>query len=215
MICVSLGGCAVDTCLDLLRSLDFAEIRLDMMDVSVSAVERIFSVSTPLIATCRPGRYDEETRKELLMAAIDAGARYVDLELESDRDYRQELLEYGHARKCEVIVSFHDYERTPQREQLTVLADSVFSAGADIGKIAAMAQTPSDSARLLGLLGMAEYAGRLVVVGMGEEGKITRIAAPFLGSPFAFASSSEEAKTACGQVPEEKLRRIMELIRYA
>ena len=215
MICVSLGGCAVDTCLDLLRSLDFAEIRLDMMDVSVPAVERIFSVSTPTIATCRPGRYDEETRKELLMAAIDAGARYVDLELESDRDYRQELLEYGHARGCEVIVSFHDYERTPRREELAALAGRIFSAGADIGKIAAMTETPADSARLLGLLGVAEYAGRLVVVGMGEAGKITRIAAPFLGSPFTYASPSEEAKTASGQISERKMRELRRLIQNA
>jgi 3-dehydroquinate dehydratase len=48
---------------------------------------------------------------------------------------------------------------------------------------------------------------------MGETGKITRVANLFLGSPFTFASISEEQKTASGQLTVSEINIIKNIIR--
>ena len=85
--------------------------------------------------------------------------------------------------------------------------------GADIAKIACKVHSERDNIRLLGLLDREKSGGELVVVGMGEQGRITRIVAPFLGSPFTYASLAEGKETAVGQVSKNKLENIMRLIR--
>ena len=60
-----------------------------------------------------------------------------------------------------------------------------------------------DNARLLGLL---DSNKNVVVIGMGELGKITRIIAPILGSKFTFASLSRGKETADGQMENGKMK---------
>ena len=48
----------------------------------------------------------------------------------------------------------------------------------------------------------------MVVLGMGEMGKITRIMAPFLGAEFTFAAMDEGKETAPGQIPYLKMKEI-------
>jgi 3-dehydroquinate dehydratase len=47
---------------------------------------------------------------------------------------------------------------------------------------------------------------------MGEEGKITRAAAPFLGAEFTFAALDESRATAPGQLSLEAMEKIRELL---
>jgi 3-dehydroquinate dehydratase len=48
---------------------------------------------------------------------------------------------------------------------------------------------------------------------MGDLGKISRIAALFMGAEFTFASASDEFATAPGQISYTKLRTIVELLK--
>ena len=48
---------------------------------------------------------------------------------------------------------------------------------------------------------------------MGSKGRITRIAAPLLGSPFTFASISKGKETAEGQIEKDTLERIVRLLK--
>lgn len=47
---------------------------------------------------------------------------------------------------------------------------------------------------------------------MGAKGRVTRVAAPLLGSPFTFASLSDEKKTAEGQIEKDKLEQILKVL---
>ena len=53
----------------------------------------------------------------------------------------------------QVIVSSHNYERTPEDSELQTLQDEIFNFdGTAVGKIAAMARDIGDAERLLSLL---------------------------------------------------------------
>ncbi len=54
MICVSVGKTSFSACLRLLRTVDCAEIRLDLNSFSAVEIRKIFSRPKTLIAACRP-----------------------------------------------------------------------------------------------------------------------------------------------------------------
>ncbi|VVB98403.1 3-dehydroquinate dehydratase [uncultured archaeon] len=206
MIFVSIAEPTLKGCLDALKGAAAAEIRLDAMDVSEKDVEKIFQQKARLIATCRPGSKSEGKRKSLLLAAIDAGAAYVDVEVDASDAYKNEIAKGAKARNCKIIVSYHNYEKTPGRAELDQIVGWCFESGADIAKIACKSNSDADNARLLGLL---DTDRKMIVIGMGEKGKITRIAAPLLGSELTFASASKGKETADGQIDSKKLEKLM------
>ena len=87
-----------------------------------------------------------------------------------------------------------------------------FESKADIAKIACKAHSPEDAARLLALY---SFGRPLISIGMGDAGKITRIAAPLLGAPFTYASAEDAKKTAPGQIEAEKIDTIIKMIKEA
>ena len=215
MICVSIAEPTVERCLRALKGLEFAEIRMEGMILTADGIKEIFGQPLSLIATCRPGDLDDGRRKKLLIGAIAAGADYVDVEVESDSSYRKAIIEAARARRCRVIISFHDYEKTPALDRLRQITALCFSEGADMAKIACRIRSERDNARLLGLLDGEGFEQKVIVVGMGEKGKITRMAAPFLGSPFTYASLMQGRETAKGQIEKGRLENIMRSIHGA
>ncbi len=84
-----------------------------------------------------------------------------------------------------------------------------FESGGDIAKIACKVNSERDNARLLGLLD----SGRdVIVIGMGEKGRITRIVAPLLGSPFTYAAPARGRETADGQPDRETMERYLRML---
>jgi 3-dehydroquinate dehydratase type I len=211
MICVCLSETNFQKCFDLARQYDLAEIRLDLTGFDVNEVKKIFSDNKKkLIATYRPGKISEDKRKNFLITAINAGAAYVDVEFDAEYGFKKEIKSIALRNNCELIVSYHNYEHTPSCEQLKIIVNQCFDMGADIAKIACMIQKPEDNTSILSVY---EPGKRIVSVGMGELGKISRIAAPFLGAEFTLASSSEEAATAPGQISYNKLIAIIEMLK--
>lgn len=207
MICVSLADISPEQCLLELEGLELAEIRIDRMQLTEDQLKEIFSCTARLVATCRPGGlYNEKERRQLLLAAIDAGAGYVDIEVEAEDELKRELLEAARHSGCKLIVSFHDYSGTPDTEGLRLIVERCFQDGADTAKIACTANSPAEAARILGLL---DDEREIIAIGMGEYGRITRIAAPILGSPFTYASVSDERSVAPGQIDYKRLRRFI------
>ncbi len=196
-VCVSLTALSTPETIRKLRMFKLAEIRLDGMKLKREEVREIFSLRLQLIATCRPGNMTEKGRAELLVEAIDAGASYVDVEIESRKWYRELIVSKAREKGCKVIISYHNYEETPSDSALNKVIEKARRYGGDIIKIACEANSLSDSARLLGLLG---HQSGLIVIGMGKLGRITRVVAPILGAPFTFASLSDGKETAEGQM---------------
>jgi 3-dehydroquinate dehydratase-1 len=210
MICVSLSDTEFDKCLDLVQKYELSEIRLDLTGFNMSQVERLFSSGNKLIATCRPGNISDNERKDLLKTAIKSGANYVDIEFETDYGYKQEIISAALNKNCDVIISYHNFDHTPSREQLKIIVSQSFDMGASVAKVACMVNKPEDNASLLSVY---EPGKRIVSVGMGDLGKISRIAALFMGAEFTFASASDEFATAPGQISYTKLRTIVELLK--
>lgn len=213
MICVSLGFRSVSECLIALRNIDFAEIRLDLMEVELSDIPGLFSGGKRLIATCRPGKENAERRKELLLECIRHGAALVDIEHDAEEEYRNFLLQEAKKLGTRVILSYHNHERTPSFAELEGLIRKGFGFDADYFKIACRTDSPSDAARLLGLLGDPKMKGRLVVVGMGRSGRAVRVFAPFFGSPFTYASYAPGMETAQGQLSLDALTRLHDTLK--
>jgi 3-dehydroquinate dehydratase-1 len=197
MICVAISDKNFENCLSVLEQIDMAEIRLDMTQLTLEQVSQIFSLNKKLIAAYRPLKGKEEDQKQQLKAAVEAGADYLDIEFECGDEYRKDMIAFAHRHNCDVIISYHNYECTPDLEDLRKIVTECFKKGADLAKIATMVKTNTDNAEILSLYNMP---GRVVAFGMGNLGKITRIVAPFLGAEFTFAAMDEGIETAPGQI---------------
>ena len=208
-ICVSLGGMPFGTCLQLVSRCQLAEVRLDMLRIDSEKIEILAMQCRQWIATCRPGNYTEHERTALLATAIHAGATYVDVEYEAAPEYRQPLIDLAKKHHCKVIISYHNFESTPDMDTLNQIIRQSFDMGADRVKIAVNANSTADCARIMSLYSVHN---NILAFAMGEIGKITRIAAPFLGADFTFVSVDEAHKTASGQLTASQMEVIIRIL---
>lgn len=214
MLCVSLANLDFDRCKAALLELKLAEIRLDKLNFSMQQVQEIFSLPVKLVAACRPGGFHETEREALLLAAVTHGAAFVDIEIEAAESFKQAISAAARRQKCRVIISYHDFEKTPPCAELKAIIERCFADGADIAKIACLVRSEADCARILGLYDREPGDKReIIAFGMGEKGKITRIAAPLLGAPFTYSALYPGGETAPGQLDKETLRKILDLVR--
>jgi 3-dehydroquinate dehydratase I len=210
MICVSLAEKDPNVCLEILEKVDMAEIRIDLTESSDEDIMKIFSARKKLIATCRPGKYSTAERIHKLKLAIESGATFLDIEYEAESEFRNVMMEFAHIHQCDVILSYHNYEMTPELDELEKIMNKCFELGADMAKIATMVRVNRDNSKILSLY---KAPGRLVAIGMGELGKISRIVAPFLGAEFTYASLTDDNATAPGQISYNKLNKyILEIM---
>jgi 3-dehydroquinate dehydratase-1 len=227
MICICIGEPIVKHCRKILLDpdIEMAEIRLDGANLSAHEIQTIFSMHPRLIATCRPGNHTGKERKIVLATAIIAGAAFVDIEVEAEPAFKDELIQTAHVQGCRVILSYHNFETTPPRGELETILDQCVSDGADIVKVACRVHSVSHCLRLFSLyhhpkvkIGNetgSEKTGdscQIIAIGMGDKGKITRVAAPFLGAPFTYASIVTGLETAPGQVDADTLGKIYRLL---
>jgi len=173
------------------------EIRLDLLKPDPGKIELLAMQCKQWIATCRHGSLTERERMVLLAAAIRSGATYVDIEYESEPAYRQPLIDLARQYRCKIIVSYHNFELTPDSETLNLIIKRSTEMGADCVKIAVTANSSADCARIMSLY---EHHEHIIAFAMGDVGKITRVAALFLGACFTFASVDEAHLTAPGQL---------------
>jgi 3-dehydroquinate dehydratase-1 len=213
MICVSLGRVEAAACRSMLRKIDFAEVRLDLVRWTLEDVRRIFSLPKTLIATCRPGSLPDKKRKYFLFEALAAGAAYVDVESEASNEWKREII--GQARRFSrrVIVSRHDERGTPPTKELRRIVARCFADGADIAKVACRVHSVEEVLRLLALYGSEDQnRGDLIVLGLGSRGVLTRLAAPLLGAPFTYAAADGRPATADGQLEHGTMTKIFKLL---
>lgn len=195
LICVSIAEKGYERCNAALQNLDFAEIRLGQAGLRPPEISRIFSFGKKIIATSR-------TDKALLAYAIACHAPMVDVEIEApDRD---RLIEIAKKQDCKVIVSHHDHEKTPSREELLEIKRQCLDAGADIAKIVCIAHTDGDCDNLLSL-----SDSNTVAFGMGEFAAFTRVGSLIRGSPYTYASLGGGKETAPGQLTKPEIEAII------
>ncbi len=211
MICLSLADIPYSQCLEIAKQEPLAEIRIDKLDMNIDQLNALFASGKSLIATCRPGKYTEQERLDRLKSAIAAGASYIDIELEADIDYRKELLDMAGKHGCKIIISYHNFDSTPEVDELNVILRQCFNYSADIAKIITTVNANADKAKILSLYAYAKDLN-IIAFGMGEEGRITRVIAPFMGAPFTYVSLSAGKETAPGQLSKEEMQDILKVL---
>ena len=205
MIVTSIQNKELQEILDLLPGLEMAEIRLDRCALEEEEIDQLFSESdVPLIATCRLA--EESQAPALLERAIQAGAKYVDLEMEAPaavgRRIREACREWGTV----LIRSYHNFTDTPPLPVLQSLVERARQFGGEVVKIVTTATCEADNAVIAQLYESAA-PGTLVAFCMGEKGRTSRQEALKLGAPFTYACLSEADATAPGQWTTEAMRK--------
>ncbi len=188
--------------------MDIAELRIDLFTSLdrrhvLNEIKRFKSI--PLLATIRSaaegGSWNAPDEQRLdLFATILPEVDAVDVELSSSAILAPVVDAARAHGKC-VVVSFHDFQKTPTLKKLESFADQAKTAGADIVKVAARCASHEDL-RTLAHYTLNHREKGLVTIGMGAAGMMTRICFPALGSLFTFASYGEG--TAPGQLSLEE-----------
>ncbi len=197
---------------------DVIEIRLDGMHDP--RIERcIATLPLPVLVTNRPiwegGQFDgnEQDRIDSLCQAMQAGAQYVDIELRTKADLVAQVLEEARKLDAQVIISSHDFQGTPPRQQLQETLRLMIASGADIGKIVTTAATPEDALCILSLQQEAMAGGfPLSAFAMGAAGRISRLATLYLGGFMTYAALTAQQATAPGQLSVDDLHTLISLI---
>ena len=210
---------------------DLAEWRADCYDGGdAPAPEALLPALAALRpALCRPLLFTFRTRPEggrkslpageyrqLLRAVIASGlADWVDLELFPAEPCLPELIREAHQKGVGVIVSSHDFEKTPPRRELTGRMRRMLELGADLPKVAVTPRAPADVLELLAATAaFTEETGRPVVtMSMGTLGVVSRICGETFGSAMTFGAAEEAS--APGQLPAGELAGVLRLLHGA
>lgn len=191
---------------------DLIELRVDYLKAP-NLRPLLAEGKKPLIVTNRRreegGRYegDEKKRLALLREAADLGADFVDAELDSERSLLKELI--NHKNGSRIILSFHDFRRTPSPGELRNLCGRMMGWGAEVVKIVSFARSFEDNLKVLSLIPYArQREQKIVAFCMGEKGKMSRIFAPLMGAAWTYASSKRQKASAPGQLTALELKEI-------
>ncbi|MHC4519879.1 MAG: shikimate dehydrogenase [Planctomycetota bacterium] len=198
---------------------EMLELRTDYLEglTPEMAVELLVAVRTagpgvPVIVTCRDRReggvndYPEDLRIRVLVAAMEAGAEFIDVEYANfarpEIRHRIEVpLAWNSA--CRLILSAHDF--AGRFENVRQLYDNIVGACPQaVPKLVYTAGHINDCFEAIDLLD--ERTGDCTVLCMGQAGLISRVLARKMGGLVTFASLDEGSGTAPGQVTVGQMR---------
>lgn len=203
---------------------DVLEWRMDGLDalspeLATQGLSLVKSeISTPIIATIRTSKEGgsfpyEDALYEACVTAVMTGLRpetdAIDVELE--RAPAPRLIEKARALGLSVIVSFHDFSRTPKKEDIVSRFLTMKARHASIGKIAVMAHSREDACTMMDAMAQVHKTAPdfpFIGISMGPCGQVTRTEGGKAGSILTFASAGEAS--APGQIALADMRRILD-----
>jgi 3-dehydroquinate dehydratase-1 len=149
----------------------------------------------------------DSSYESLLKAAIDSQlVDLVDVELFMGDETVSQLIAYAHANGVKVIASNHDFDGTPELEEIVTRLQNMQKLGADIIKIAVMPKNMKDVLTLLeATVIMSEQYAQcpLVTIAMSDLGAITRVTGEVFGSSITFGTMGK--LSAPGQIAASEL----------
>lgn len=208
---------AVEIWLDSLKPSDRSRIK-------VATLIRGLSRMKPILAVCKnpleKGSFtgSDAQKVDLLIAAAKAGAQWIDVGLHTKKS---QILRLSKGTKCSnnnpscqgggaslreagevktrLIISHHDFKKTPSASQLKTLVKKIQILMPSVVKIATMVRTAEDNKRLITLAEhLKSKKQQHIIIGMGRLGAVTRVKSRQLGNCMSFVSTGK--KTAPGQL---------------
>jgi len=226
MICVSVMAESNREAVRMMKrgfaSADMVELRLD----------RISRPSLPALMKAREGSLlvtnrrreeggffegSERDRVNLLAQAVTLGADYVDVEASTGKRWIGGLKAEieGKGAVTRMIVSHHDFQKTPSWDSLVRRLDACRACRAYAVKIVTYAQSAEDNLRLMRLIPRSLAQGQpIIAFCMGPRGRFSRVLAPLLGSFLTYASLRKGTEAAPGQFTVAEMRKIMDLLGF-
>jgi 3-dehydroquinate dehydratase-1 len=192
---------------------DVVEVRLDKIGPGTRGwmkdCQAMEAAGFPVVLTLRladeGGKWKEadEKRQPILSAAMESLAS-IDVELKSKLcvPLCRQAQELG---KC-IIVSTHNFKRTPGFRDLKGVLDRILDIPCAIPKISTMIAEDADVRTLRRLL-ETDSPRPVCIVGMGSKGTKTRVLFPSLGSCLAYGYL--DSPCAPGQLPSSMLIQYM------
>jgi 3-dehydroquinate dehydratase/shikimate dehydrogenase len=184
------------------RGAKFIELRLDFLAKAVDFKRLVPCKQCPWVATIRRpadgGRFPgtEHERQIIIRQAIASGSfEWVDLET----DIANSIPRFGPVKR---IISYHNLTETPPH--LDEIYAGMLKQDADVYKIAVLAQSPLDVARVLRLQKLARKP--TVAFCMGDIGQASRFLALKYGAPFIYAAFNKERGIAPGLPSMEEFK---------
>lgn len=232
-ICVSMVGETIAQLIEeaqFLKELDFdvVEWRVDFfedvtnIDKVKQALQAIREVlhNKPIIFTFRSAKEggEKEVTAEFYVELNKSIAEtklveVIDVELFNEENHVKKLVKVAHANGVAVIISNHDFFKTPEKEEIIARLRKAQELGGDIPKIAVMPTCAKDVITLLDATRIMyeEYAsGPIITMSMAGKGVISRLAGELFGSALTFGAAKKIS--APGQIDVEELRETMELL---
>ena len=238
MICTTIQNKNYEQILSALEQCEMAEIRLDRCSLTSRETDDLFASDTPLVATCRiseiasaePSLQDlppqsreikaMQIAERRLIRAIEAGARYVDVEIEAQKQMSKRVRQAAHENGTVFIRSYHDFEGTDSLEALKAIVEKCVYHGADMVKVVTLAQSEADIDKILALYQWCREEkisgnerigalsdGGLIAFCMGEEGRSSRLDCLKYGAPYTYAALTEDEAAAPGQWATAPMRK--------
>lgn len=135
-----------------------------------------------------------------------------DIEVLTGYEEAKELVRKIHEHGKIAIVSYHDFQKTPDTEVMLELLSRMDQSGADILKLAVM---PNDRKDVMALLNVTVDMGAmthkpLITMSMGKAGVLSRLIGEMTGSAITFAIG--EKASAPGQISAGVLEQVLDLL---
>ena len=197
-----------------LKKSDYIEIRLDFlkMEQVPIALEIIKKDLNRIICTLRPktegGKFSgtEKERISIIKLIAEYNPFLLDIEYNTLKK-NKELLKYLKTTKTKLLVSWHDFKKTPKSIELKNQINQMSKFSSNV-KIVSTAKSTEDATRMLELYNK-KGKNNLISFAMGDAGRISRILCLYLGSPYTYVSLGKAV--APGQFSVDEVNKIINL----
>ncbi len=209
---------------------DLAEFRIDLLSFA-SETKQVIALghelkkilgNKPMIATIRT----KNEGGQLEISDADYGKSYqaylknpfmdwLDVEMFRDQKVVSEIVQKAHQKKVLVVMSNHDFQKTPSQDEIEKRLLKQDQMGADILKIAVMPKSKQDVFTLMNAtLKVSQQTTKpLLTMSMGQLGTISRVATANMGGSYSFGMIGEAS--APGQIDVTKLKQILKTVQPA
>ncbi len=206
---------------------DLAEFRIDLLDFAADS-KQVISLGhelkkilgdKPMIATIRT----HNEGGKLTICDADYGKTYqaylkqpfmdmLDVEMFRDQQVVKNTVKLAHDKKVLIVMSNHDFQKTPSEDEIVKRLLKQDELGADILKIAVMPQSKQDVFTLMNAtLKVSQQSKKpLLTMSMGKLGTISRIATANMGGSFSFGMIGEAS--APGQIDVTQLKQFLKTV---
>ena len=199
-----------------LKKSDYVEIRFDFLNTNdvPETLEAIKKEINKVVCTLRPkregGKFSGNEKERIAIIKLIAEYNPFLLDVEFNTLKRnQTLRKYLRSAKTRLLVSWHDFKKTPSSAELKRRMEQMGKFSSNV-KIVSTAKSTNDSSRMLELYSKkGKNVNNLISFAMGDAGRISRILCLYLGSPYTYVSLGKAV--APGQFSVDEIKKITNL----